>query len=278
MEQPHEKVLAFIKQTGPVLPVQVAKMLSKETYYAGAILSDLLARKAIKISSAKIGGSPVYYLPDQQERLSILYGSLPQREKEAYDHLKEKQFLKDTEVEPVMRVALRALKDFAIPVEKNNTLTWKWYLNNELETPASTPLRAEAPLQPVQAPLIERQPALVQQKLQKPTKKQTTTDEFSGQVERFLEKNNVQILEKISQRKNKEVIAVVRVPSSVGELEMLVIAKNKAKITKSDISLAHEKGQTKKLPTLFLTTAELNKSLNQHIEKNVKGYVIVRKL
>jgi len=112
MESIYEKVLSFIKANGPSLPIQIAKVMEKDTFFAGAILSDLLAKRAIKITTAKIGGSPLYYLPDQNDKLSKLYDHLPLREKEAYSLLQEKKVVNDSELQPAIRVALQMLKDF----------------------------------------------------------------------------------------------------------------------------------------------------------------------
>ena len=91
MELIKQKVLDFIKFNGPVLPYQIAKIIEKNLIIAGALLSDLLSEKYIKISRAKVGGSPVYYISGQEPKLEMLYRYLPSKEKEAYDILKEKK-------------------------------------------------------------------------------------------------------------------------------------------------------------------------------------------
>jgi hypothetical protein len=267
MEPMIEKVLSFVRQNGPVLPVQVGSALEKDSFYAGAILSDLLSKKLIHITSAKIGGSPVYYTNEQKEKLIMLYKHLPMREKEAYDLLKEKKTLKDTDANPAIRVALRMIKDFAIPTQINNILVWRWYLTPEAELKTqekqSEPKKPEAPQQ-------------IQQKL--PQRKQPATDEFSNTISSYLTQHNITKIENISQRKNREIVSTITIPSKIGNLDMLLIAKNKKKINDSDLSLAHQKGQSAKLPVLFLTTGELTKKATQHREKNLKGYVMVRHL
>jgi outer membrane biosynthesis protein TonB len=49
----------------------------------------------------------------------------------AFDLLKDARVLRDREQQPLIRVALRAIKDFAIPLEvgmQEKELYWKWYL------------------------------------------------------------------------------------------------------------------------------------------------------
>jgi len=267
MQHIYEKIVSFIKTNGPSLPIQIAKVIEKDTFYAGAILSDLLAKKALRITTAKIGGSPLYYLPEQQAQLSKLYDHLPLREKEAYDFLKEKKVLKDAELQPAIRVALQMLKDFAVPFEHNNIRIWRWHLTTEQEI--KDMLEPKKP-----EPLLQQS---VQQKLVKPAK-ETTPDEFFMHIKNYLATSHLTMNEVISQRKNKELIAVIKVPSALGDLDMLLIAKNKKKITNSDLSLVHQKSQARKLPLLFLTTGDISKKTGQHIEKNLKGLLLFRKL
>ncbi len=267
MEPLHEQVLSYVKQNGPVVPTQVAKMLGRETYVAGAILSDLLSRKELKISSAKLGGSPVYYTPDQKEKLSLLYQHLPQREKEAYDLLKEKKVINDNDLEPAIHVAFRMLRDFAIPMDMNNTTVWRWYLTPEEE--------AHAMLQQKQ---LKPQEFIQQTITPTPPRKAAKDETFSTLVSAYLSSTNIAVTGKISERKNKELILTARVPSAIGELDMLIVAKNKAKISNNDLTLAYEKGAAKKLPTLFLVTGELAKKARQHIEKNLRGYLFLKKI
>src|SRR3989344_6109054 len=110
-----EVILEYVKREGPVLPIQVAKKTNSNTMFAGAILSELIANKLIKISYAKVGGSPVYFVSGQEEKLSILYEHLPGKEKEAFTLLKNNKLLVDESQEPSIRFALSQIKDFAFP-------------------------------------------------------------------------------------------------------------------------------------------------------------------
>src|SRR3989338_4968630 len=119
----HDKICELIRNTGPILPLQAAKLINSDTIIASAHLSDLVATKRLKISHVKVGGSPVYYLPGQEPSLQNFTNQLNEKEKRAYELLREKKILQDTELEPLFRVALRNLKDFAVPLTvKENDL------------------------------------------------------------------------------------------------------------------------------------------------------------
>src|SRR3989344_6072694 len=116
-EDIREKVISYIKKIGPILPVQISKHIEKDLLLSGAILSELIARKQLRVSNASIGSSPVYYLPGQEYMLGPkLYNHLKSKEREAYDLLRENKLIKEEKLEPWQRIAFRQLKDFAVPL------------------------------------------------------------------------------------------------------------------------------------------------------------------
>lgn len=267
------KVLEIVRLNGPVLPVQISRKLGADTIFAGAVLSELFASKLIKISTAKIGGSPVYYVQGQEEKLSILYEYLPEKEKEAYNLLKSNQFLKDKDLEPSIRVALRNLKDFAVSLNINLELIWKWYLAKDEDL--------QLMQKQVQQPKTEIQQVIFKPEIKAEIKKPVKVklyDNFSKSVQEFLESYKIKLIEQQIIRKNAEINMAIKVPSNIGEIEFLLIAKNKKSISDSDLTLAFNKAQMKKLPALFLSTGDLTKKAKDCLEKNLKGYLIFKKL
>ena len=119
-------ILNYVAKNGPVLPVQISKQINNNIIFAGAVLSELVASKKVKISNSKIGGSPVYYISGQEYKLSMLYPYLKDVHKKVYDLLKEKKILQDISVEPWQRVALREIPDFANMLRtRDNQIFWK---------------------------------------------------------------------------------------------------------------------------------------------------------
>jgi len=128
-----DKIYNYVVQYGPVITTQISKYFKLDTMYAGAYLSELVANKKIKYSNKKIGGSPLYYVDAQREMLEEkLSAQLNKREKEVITKLKEKKILKEAGLDPVQRVVIKDLKDFAIQVVVNfkdkKEIFWKWYL------------------------------------------------------------------------------------------------------------------------------------------------------
>lgn len=261
-----DRIVNFIKMHGPSLPVQLTKEIEANTMFAGAILSELIAEKRVKITSAKIGGSPLYYTEGQETKLEKLYDYLPGKEKEAYNLLKKNRVLLDTKQEPSIRVALRNIKDFAKPVENNGILFWRWYLINDAE--AGLLIDRIKP-EPKAEPKVEK----IVKKTKSISKK---TDNFLEQVREFLLNRNIKILDEKVVRKNSEIEMRVKVPSNFGELEFFLNAKNKSRISDGDLSLAHHKGQRYKIPTLFLSSGNITKKAEKYMNENLRGYLIFK--
>ncbi len=129
-----DKALSLVRMKGPLLPGQINKELNVNVLFASAMLSELVDSKLIRLSHAKIGGSPVYYAPGQESRLEqVLFPYLNEKDKEVLKLLKQRGVLKDNELTPLQRVSLRGgLKDFAVPLEVvlpgGSELFWKWLL------------------------------------------------------------------------------------------------------------------------------------------------------
>ncbi len=285
-----QQVLELIKAKGPILPIQLAKEIQTNTLLASAVLSELASRKKIHISHASIGGSPVYYIDGQESKLQTLYEYLKEKEQRAYDLLKQKKILRDKALEPVVRVALRNIKDFAKPFETQITgqkeLFWKWYLTPKLEAENilndKFKIRQELPKKPV--PKLEEKkeetskdnskPEINQTKLPQKRKRMPQTDKFSEQLDEYFSQNKLHIINKEIIRKNKEIDLIVKIPSAVGEATYYCKSKNKKRVNDSDLSSAFVQGQFKKLPVLFVTTGDLTKKAKDMLDKEFKSMII----
>mgnify|MGYP001614895769 CR=1 FL=1 len=267
-----EDILKIIRNDGPVLPIQLSRRLNKDTIFAGAILSELVKDRHVKVSNAKIGGSPVYYVVGQEAKLNILYGHLPGKEKEAYESLRKNQILKDKDCEPAIRIALRSITDFAFPFDNNGELYWRWYLideNNarELVKPGEVFIEKK-----IEKPAIRQQAFLVSEK------KPDTRDEFFENVLDYLNNKGIKVIDINAIRKKREVQSKVYINSDLGILEYLCLAKNKKTINDADLSLANDAGRKYKLPVLFLSNGDLTKKSEKYLNENLKGRIIFRKI
>lgn len=156
-----DKILSFVQMNGPVVPMQIAKAVGTNSIFASALLSELASNKKLKISHVKVGSSPLYYVPGQEVKLQSYSERLNSKEKKAYDLLLKKKLLRDKNQDPVIRVALREIKDFAIPLQVNiegtREVFWKWYLlpDKEIEPRIRDVLQPKPIEKTVEQPKVE---------------------------------------------------------------------------------------------------------------------------
>ncbi len=285
LQQSKEKILLTIQLKGPSLPIQIAKVLNTELLFASAILSELKAEQKLKTSSMKIGSSPLYYISGQEEKLESFIQHLNSREKEAFNLLKQSKILEDEKQTPVVRVALRSLKDFAIPIKAKlkdeSKVIWKYFtLSNEglrqeiqnliSQKPAQeTPEIKEKPKPPETIkPAVQTQAKITSppKQKQKVKQKQQEENKFSKKIHSHLSSKDIELLETLSDKK-REFIGKVRINDLFGKQEFYLTAKDKKKITEDDLSLALQKSQSEKMPALILSSGELDKKAQEHLKE-----------
>ncbi len=266
-----ERIISILRFKGPNFPSPIASEIQTSILFTSAFLSELLSEKSLKITNMKVGSSPVYYLPGQEEKLedfAIKY--LKSKEKDAFLLLKEKKIFKDVEQEPAIRVALRSIRDFAIPEEKNNELYWKYFLNKQETIPKEKiKIPKEKPKEIIEKEQLnifekksEEKP--LQKKAVKKPKKKTTKkqdDKFFNKVKEYLTENQIEILDIIGITKTN---LTLKVKSQ--EEEYLIIAYNKKRITEKEIIESSKKATEKNLKYEILNLGEPQKKLSNLIQ------------
>jgi len=269
----------------------------------------------MKISAIKVGGSPLYYLAGQEAMLLKYTSNLNDKELKALDLLKENKILRDSEQAPVIRVALREIKDFAMPLNvkysDTSEIFWKWFLVSDeeagkiikskldvVEKEGKIDVKEDAKIQPqaeikkdaqqkeipsekkaeekpmekVQQQLKETMEKTLQEKAKiRKLKESLKEDEFMKNIMKFFEKNKISIINTEIIKKNLEVDFVIEIPSVMGNLQYYCKAKNKKRISDSDLSNAYVKGQFKKLPVIVLSPGELSAKANEMIKKELNN-------
>lgn len=136
--QTKNQIIEAIKKEGPTLPTKIARQTDLSPLFVSAFLSEMVSERKIKISNMKIGSSPLYFIQGQEDQLKNFTEFLNHKEKEAYYLLENGKVLLDEEQHPAIRVALRSIKDFAIPIQarisEKSILFWKYYLISQEET------------------------------------------------------------------------------------------------------------------------------------------------
>jgi hypothetical protein len=293
MNDVRSKVLSIVQMNGPILPVKISKVINQNILFTSAILSELIDRKQVLLSKAKVGGSPVYYIKGQEERLQMLYEYLENALKKTYNILKEKKILKDSKCEPWQRVALREMKDFAVQIEDNNELFWRWYLTKEedakqiiedLKPKEKIDLKKEIKVE-VKEERVEEKPKkevkeLVKEKpnVEKPKIKKTnkkSDPEILNKIQNYFNQNNIKINQEEVIKRNKEFNYSLEVDSVVGKVTFFCKIKIKKRVSDGDLSLAMNEAKGKQ--SLFLSEGDLTKKATEFLEKE-KGHILFKKL
>ena len=263
-----EQVLEFVRNKGPSIPIDIKKELGSNTTLIGAMLSELASNNLIKVTSVKKGGSPFYYVKEQEEKLEELYEFLNEKDKKTCFLLKKEKILFDDTQSPLERVSLRQIKDFAKNLEINfygeKRILWKYYLVSNLE---------------VENLLKERFGKKNKDQKKKPTplKKSKTKEEtfiFLEKIRSYFQSKNIEITSEEIIRASSEIDFKVKIPTTIGSMEYYCKAKRKKKCNDGDLSTAYVKGLSMNLPVLFITTGNVTKKAKEMIGKEFKGLIL----
>ncbi len=291
-----ESIIEFLKTNGPNLPVQISKHIGMDSIFGSAFLSELLSQKKIKITNMKVGGSPIYYVEGTEEKIEkYAQEYLKSKEKDAFMLLKEKKFLEDSEQEPAIRVALRSIKDFAKPIEKEGKIIWKYFLekeeyksniqktqtekkeqeNEKTNIPKSMVSEIEKEFNKPEKKEENSEEETTKGTEEKKTKKKTTkrktgtkrkaqdkkNERFFNTVKEYLTKNNQEITDIIGFSKGHLTLKIKE-----GHEEKMLIAYNKKRLTETDITNAYKKAEEHNMKYTIFSLGEPAKKTTNFIE------------
>ncbi len=249
------KIISLIEQKGPNLPVRIAGELGLSPLFASAFLSELLSEKKIKISNLRVGNSPLYFISGQEPKLEDFSEHLKSKEKEAFLLLKENKFLVDAKQEPAIRIALRAIKDFAIPFGKDEKLIWRYFTIPESEFKRTEEIK-EIPKKETEKKQETKEKKIVKKRIAK-----KRDEKFFDKVKEFLSEKSIEIIgiEGVSQNN-------ITLKINKNNKEELVIAYNKRRIGEEEIIKANKQAKEIGLPYTILSLGEPTKKIQNLIE------------
>jgi hypothetical protein len=278
LAQIKNKIISFLEENGPSLPAQIARHIETDMIFASAFLSELYSEKRIEITKMRVGSSPIYFLKEQKHKLEK-YGSeyLKSKEKDAFEKLKNKRILNEEEQEPAIRVALKEIRDFAVPFNHEGKTYWKYFLEeNPLEkiSPEDKNLpekkeklgQRKEPIK--EEKIIEKKEETKREKMpkkKKTTKKKTNSpkkdEKFFNSVKEFLKSRNQEIEDIVNFNKNELILKIKE-----ENKEKIIVAFNKKRITENDISKIYKKISEFELEYNILSLGELAKKTENLIE------------
>ncbi len=307
-----EDILNIVRAKGPITPNGIKKDIKVESYLISAILSELVNANILKITSVKKGTSIFYYLPSQKAKLESLISYLNEKDQQTVALLKEKKVIQDKPQELLIRVSVRKIKDYAIPInirisENEVKLFWKYYLVSDEEAkevirsilkplvkkvkPEEKIIETKIKDKPIEA--IKEIPKKVisepiQEKTFKPIEKDEKINEhnidekligtkFYEELKESFSRKGI-IIENAKQiRKNKDLDLIILVKTSLGKSRYYAKYKNKKRNNDADISNAIVIAQSKHLPAAYITTGEIAKKTRENINTLFHNVMIVER-
>lgn len=267
-----EKIVEFIRENGPTLPVQIVSKTGGNSFVASAYLSDLVDKKEILQSKEKVGSVPLYYLAGQESLLKTKLDELNLSTKTA------RSFQKKKVVEtPELESKRKDFDDRLKHIEKEETQLQenkkgalekaRDLIKKTVERPKLEILKPEleVPKPQIQVSKVAEKPVEAVEELT-----------FSKQALAFLERSNVEILQSENLTDNSGA-CIVRAPSSVGPLKFYVKLWSKKRLNKSDIAESYALALEKKLPVIILTNGTMAKTAKKYL-REIGGFVRVRAL
>lgn len=311
IQEKKEKILNFLEENGPSLPVRLSKAIEMDPVFVSAIASDLLKSNEVITSHLKVGASSLYMIPGQEEQLVNFSDNLKKLERDAFEKLKENKILVDEDCEPAIRVALRNIKDFAKPFKSENKILWRYAFakeeiienklnskeeisepqdkDNEYEEEIFEKIEKISEIQSEEEIFGEKtnEPEIVpkawidkkeeikeareesQSKIEDifSSENETPEPEFLKEVKKFLENKKIEFLEEIRNEK-KEIVGIVKINSQLGDVKMLLIAKDKKTTSKDEIRSSIQMSTKSNMSCLLIIRKEPSKIIKNILEES----------
>lgn len=297
-----EDVLRAVRELGPVVPNKIKQRLGEsDSMLINIYLSDLQKEGKVRTTTLQLGSSSFAYTPEQLPKLEALTEHLNEKDKRVAIQLKTQSVMRAAAQDPLTRVGLQTIKDFAKPIQvktgEGEETFYRWYsvsseqaqeqIRQLLGVHIPQPVKQQPEPQPAQTPnatstqpaTLEKQPSL-QPKSAEPPKQETkkavekqqpltqieTESAFGKQLTQYFTEKRITVKQFEEVRKNSEIDAIINVPTAVGEITYFCKAKSKKTSNDGDLAAAILTAKSKMLPALYLTTGTVTKKARENKE------------
>lgn len=295
---PKEKILEVVRQ-GPTIPQKIVKIVGGDTMLIGAILSTMISTGEVKYSILKIGGSPLYYIPEHEEKLEEFVNNLNDKDQKTVRTLKEQKVIEDSGQDPLIRVSLKTIKDFAKPFEIEKKLFYRYFLVNKGEAEelarnilndskrTSQQIITDSESSSIDKAAevkraISSEPEImhIREKVMRTdmaetdeTKKDSVEKkkDFFETIKEHIHNMNLDIISKEKVKKSEYKLILKNHDSNE---YIYCVVKDKKTINEGDLSTAFVFSHQKKMPCLFLITGKLTKKAEAMSQKEFKDMKI----
>ena len=276
-----EKILNYISENGPTLPVDIVKLTGGDSLISNAYLSELVSSKEILKSDELVGTANIYYLPGQEDKLKNKLSELIDFKKTP-KNFQTKKVVETPELIKRREDFNKRLKLIEEREKKEKIVERpSSIIKKIIEIPKNSP-KIEGKKIPVtdSEKIIEKPREIINKIVEKvkPKLNKTNYDDNKSLYHsaiNFLENSN-EIISKNMIDENSGT-CVIRVKSSVGPIKFYVNIINKKRLTKSDIAEKYAESIEKKMPVIIITNATIANTSKKYL-KELGGLVRVKKI
>ena len=276
-----EKILNYISENGPTLPVDIVKLTGGDSLISNAYLSELVSSKEILKSDELVGTANIYYLPGQEDKLKNKLSELIDFKKTP-KNFQTKKVVETPELIKRREDFNKRLKLIEERERKEKIVERpSSIIKKIIEIPKKSPIIKEKKLPLTDSEKMIEKPREIINKIVekvKPKLNKTNYDDNKSLYHsaiNFLENSN-EIISKNMIDENSGT-CVIRVKSSVGPIKFYVNIINKKRLTKSDIAEKYAESIEKKMPVIIITNATIANTSKKYL-KELGGFVRVKKI
>jgi len=276
-----EKILNYISENGPTLPVDIVKLTGGDSLISNAYLSELVSSKEILKSDELVGTANIYYLPGQEDKLKNKLSELIDFKKTP-KNFQTKKVVETPELIKRREEFNKRLKLIEEREKKEKIVERpSSIIKKIIEIPKKSPIIEEKKLPLTDSEKMIEKPREIINKIVEKVKPKLNKINYDDNKSlyhsaiNFLENSN-EIISKNMIDENSGT-CVIRVKSSVGPIKFYVNIINKKRLTKSDIAEKYAESIEKKMPVIIITNATIANTSKKYL-KELGGFVRVKKI
>ena len=276
-----EKILNYISENGPTLPVDIVKLTGGDSLISNAYLSELVSSKEILKSDELVGTANIYYLPGQEDKLKNKLSELIDFKKTP-KNFQTKKVVETPELIKRREDFNKRLKLIEEREKKEKIVERpSSIIKKIIEIPKKSPIIKEKKIPLTDSEKMIEKPREIINKIVEKVKPKLNKINYDDNKSlyhsaiNFLENSN-EIISKNMIDENSGT-CVIRVKSSVGPIKFYVNIINKKRLTKSDIAEKYAESIEKKMPVIIITNATIANTSKKYL-KELGGFVRVKKI
>jgi len=270
-----DEILNFVKENGPVLPIEVASKVGVNSFLAAGYLEELVESKQIISSKEKIGSTRLFFVESQKGKVTERLRELTSQIVKTTSTFKSKSIKEDPEL-------IKKRKDFTERLKKIEEEDVKSKPKPDPEPRYESEVAKEEP----RIKVIPRQPAIktarsfIESKIKglssgQELESRPTTDRLTNTVLAYMKERSIQTLSSVEEVNSRESEIKVSVPSDVGPVKFLVKIKSKKKINRSDLMQIYVEATERHMPAILFSDGKLTITAKKYL-KEVGGFIRVK--